>query len=397
MSQIKVESGKKTVAPASKIRQTIYEAFPVKWLQWLITLITGCPYQGQKPLFRQGAWWRLIIFTGMLYGGVALSVLAIYGYIYPLFILLGWVITVGGGRGLQTSISHFAVHSKFTGNKKVDMMIAEIISVVLFIMNAPAYFKLHCIDHHSPSIVATKKDGDVEFIVLLGFNTGMTVQELREHFWKVIFSPKFHWIFFKARAVSNFVKANTKRIIAAAAYWLLVLGLVVVSGNLITFSLVWVVPVIFLYQISALCQFLTEHYWLIGSENSTVDHLTKQEQKERAKMITPTRFFGDILLPGASGWQKAVWLLRLFFIHLPLRIFVVPSSCLVWHSHHHAEYKVDWPNETFGGYAWAKENPGQFTEVWGLHAAFTLVFETLSELPSVEAPVDEAGESYLGM
>jgi hypothetical protein len=96
----------------------------------------------------------------------------------------------------------------------------------------------------------------------------------------------------------------------------------------------------------------------------------------------------------------------MLFIHLPTRVFVVPSD-LVGHDWHHRHPKSKaWPNTIYerqqdldaGCPGW----PIPLEEVWGLGAALDDTFKVLSMAPSIDDAVepltkDELSDGLCGM
>ncbi len=385
------------------IRQILYWELPQwGWLQWVITLITGCPYEGQKAMFRKSSGFAFGLALSMLVGGYTLSGLGIsLGWQGIWLIPIGWAFVTGGGRALQTSIMHACIHAQFTGNRKADMLIGDAISVILCITNAVAYFHSHCGIHHSPSKVATVEDDDLIFLLAFGFKPGMTKKQLWNNYWKTLISPYFHWVFLQTRFKSNFINAKPWRIVASVIWWVAVLALIYFTSTWLWFLLGGVFPLTIIYHCSAISQFLSEHLWLYNTDNhGLVEHLTKKEQMLRSKVISPARFFGEAPpVQGANAGQWVVWTFRMLFIHLPLRVAVIPTPDLVWHPIHHSKSNSDWRNVDFQSLEWVKNKPDEYIPIWGLSNAIDLVFDTMSQKEPLEVNLSEVNmeEVMLGM
>lgn len=385
------------------VRMSMYHHLPkVAWLQWVITVITGCPHEGQQPIFRKSHWWCFGLAIGMVWGGFFLN-LYIISASGPVLCLLpvGWLLVVGGSRALQTSIVHACVHAQFTGKRAVDMVIAEAITVFLGIMNAAAYMQGHCGVHHAPAKVATIDDDDLAFLLVLGFRPGMTKADLWRHFWQILVSLRFHYMFLHARFRSNFVNARPWRIVTAVGWWVAVGTIVYLTDTWLAFALAWLLPVTLFYHVAALSQFLSEHLWLHATnERGTVEHLSKKEQMQRSKLISPARFFGEAVpVAGAGGMQWLAWWFRLLFVHLPLRIAVIPTPDLVWHPVHHSKTHSDWRNADFEGPTWAVAKPDEFIPIWGLGKAIDLVFNNMSQKLPIKSELHQSAltDSLMGM
>lgn len=104
--------------------------------------------------------------------------------------------------------------------------------------------------------------------------------------------------------------------------------------------------------------------------------------------LTFGRFVGDPLPyrdqpPGLWLWSWGRWLTRLLFLHLPIRLCVLPGD-LCQHDWHHRHPRGDWANACYerqrdrdaGCPGW----PEPYETVWGLYGAIDLVFRGLASL-----------------
>jgi hypothetical protein len=116
--------------------------------------------------------------------------------------------------------------------------------------------------------------------------------------------------------------------------------------------------------------------------------------KCRLGRLTFGRFVGEPipsrdLPPGQWLYAWGRWLFRLFALHIPTRLCVLPGD-LCQHDFHHRHPRGDWSNAgyerqrdlTAGCPGW----PEPYREVWGLGNAIDVVFAGLASLPPLPAP-----------
>ena len=155
-------------------------------------------------------------------------------------------------------------------SKRLDKhrWLVELLSIILFLQYFESYYIDHIKRHHHYQKFATAEDADMEFLLLLGFYPGKS----KEFYWqlllKTIVSPRFHWQFLCARFVTNFITAPFYRSVIAVVWNAGLLGIVTLTHAWAAFLVAWLFPLTFLYQMSALLQFLSEHKWLlVGGES----------------------------------------------------------------------------------------------------------------------------------
>jgi hypothetical protein len=130
--------------------------------------------------------------------------------------------------------------------------------------------------------------------------------------------------------------------------------------------------------------------------------------KCRLGRLTFGRFVGEPipsrdLPPGQWLWAWGRWLFRLFALHMPTRLCVLPGD-LCQHDWHHRHPRGDWSNAGYerqrdlaaGCPGW----PEPYREVWGLGHAIDMVFAGLASLPPLPASTlswRDAAEGALSM
>jgi fatty acid desaturase len=358
------------------------------FLQWFLTWMTGKPLIGQQPLVKQTQLSQLVMTLATLFGGVALS-----GWLmaqaHPAFWMLlpvSWLMTVHTARKFQTGILHEAAHLNFSGSRLLDAALFEVMSTILMIQDFAGYHYNHVALHHGKKL-ATLDDLDVQFLIKLGFRPGTSVGDYWRQLRKSLFSPRFHALYLMARLKFNFVSSLLYRRLMAMAFAAGVLVFLVVTQAWIPFLFAYVFPLTLLYHISGLFQFLSEHRWLRVKQPG-------ESNKIYLARLTTGRFSGepvpdtDDLSHPERVWAWTVWAMRMAFIHLPLRLFVLQNGLPQHDYHHRYPRSKEWANMAYarqrdieaGCPFWAEP----YTEVWGLMNAVDEVFFLLSSLPPLE-------------
>lgn len=361
-----------------------------EWGQHLLTWFTGRPLPGQTPWHRSTPNQQILAAVVWLFAGAfgGYFLLTATTMLWPL-LPVAWLCVVSSARRLQVSIFHVTVHAAFTGNKRADRLIGELISVVLFISPYDHYYFEHVVLHHPVETFGTIKDPDLAFLVMLGFKPGMTKRELWQRLLATVFSPKFHLLFFAARLKANFVGSRgrpTSRARLAAAYVFNagLLAAVAYANLWYAFLLCWFFPLTLLYHVSAILQFVCEHRWLLK-------RLPDEPAKMYVSRMTVGRFLGS-RFPAKGGLAaKGLWSLKMLG-HGLSRVAVMVNGLPEHDWHHRHPRSKEWPNSVyarqFDNDSGHKGWPEEYQEVWGLFTAIDTVFDQLSSLPP-EAASDE--------
>ncbi len=385
-----------------------------KFLQWFLTWLTGKPLGGQKPLIRRSNLSHLFTAYLVLVAGCVVSIYSIYTGAYLLY-LPAVVLIVSGARKLIPTINHYCVHKDLLPaslRKKYSWMhpyIADFNSSILCLQDFKSYKAEH-LAHHDIKNVASIIDPDMGFMWQLGFKAGMTKPELwRKYLWNLLFPfSKLHRLFVKSRTKTIFFNATPFRVIVQ----LFTFGILAIIGWYFGFAVVFfalVLPMTYFYHIASLMQFSSEHLWLSDVEE---DGLLQAEGNykglmNRSKRITNARFCGEAI-PNTNNdnWiytvcKWCVWVFRMVFVHLFVRLFVLPGDLVVHDWHHRCGFGADWAN---GFYARAemaekiKDTDLPLTEVWGLYSAIDAVFENFAKMQPINpALIEMDNDAVLGM
>ena len=408
LAQLATEKAyKRHVAAVASEKQNIRAAmqsyFP-QWSQWFWTWLTGKALPGETPSKSTPATYLAATLTclavGMFLEGVTLAALMKAPWWETpvlLLLLFYWLLlTSGSMRVMHVVIGHHCVHRSFAEKLSTNQRVAEFISILILMVPWTRYVEDHVGIHHSKKL-ATLEDGDVKMLLNLGFHPGKT----RKQYWRQlamsIVSPRFHWMFLKARLQWNFLSQETPgwRRMAALGFQGSLLGLAVgVSATThslfpLTFYVVgWVMPLVPLFAISALVQWCSEHKWLlVETADETIPYKILLARLTNLRFVAaplPGSLTQLGLLRGLGCWGS--WAGRVIFVDLWVRLYLLCGD-LPAHAYHH-RYARDrrWPQSLQScADAVANPKPGEepWTEVWNLMDAINSVFDTLAVLPSL--------------
>ena len=370
-----------TPTDASSVIRASYQRFP-RWTQHLWTWITGKALPGQDSLVRLNPYTYLTCDLIALVAGIASAWwIVASGPAWAWALLpLCWILTTSASRVCSTVVAHHCVHSRFTRKIPTDRMMAQVLSTLVCTEDADQYYEDHINLHHRKATFATLADPTIQHLLMLGFRPGMTNRALWRRLAWVVVSPKFHVHFLYTRLAQNLVRSAPYRRVIALVYLGTAVGLVAWQGAWLAFALAVLVPLIPLYQIVALLEFLSEHAWFKAKDEGLGG---------RAFHVSHSwgRFTGDALpdpglprIAAVRAWIR--WIVRLALYHLPARILVVPGDLSQHDFHHRFPSSAHWVRAAYarqqdidaGHPRWPA-----YTDVWGLAVAIDHVFTILSE------------------
>lgn len=366
----------------STLTRLSFQRFPV-WTQHFWTWVTGKALSGQQPLLRLNPVRYLIWDLAALAAGIAGAWWAVdrpspltLGIVLPLC----WVVTTSASRVCSTVIAHHCIHNRFTHRKANDKLIAQFLSTLVCTEDADDYYDDHIRLHHRRETFATLADPTIQQLLELGFRPAMPVEDLWRRLAVVVVSPRFHLAFLAKRLRQNLFGRAPYRRVMSFVHLGTVLGLVAWRGAWVPFVLAVLVPLVPLYQVVALLEFLSEHAWFKAKDpglGGRVFHVSHSWG----------RFNGDSLPPrglpataSARAWAR--WTARLCLYHLPARILVVPGDLSQHDFHHRRPSTPDWVRAAYarqqdidsGHEGWPA-----YTDIWGVGSAIAHVFAILSE------------------
>lgn len=332
------------------------------WLQPFLTWLTGMPLNDEKPIFHWTPNLRATAAAAILTIGVLMgSSLVISGGAWLAAIPVAWLLTVSGMRDLYTVTEHYCTHHRFCQSRAVNLFIAEAISTILWAAPFKAFRHEH-LKHHA--VTRRDTDPDVIFLRSTGYIPGMSVFEFRKYILRTIFSPLFHARYFGARLVLNFTGPIYR--VTASVVWLAALFSVLIWKHALSeWFVVWVVPLIFLFQAASLINFHAEHLW---------DDIAAVKGREAIALVCVGRFCGESAPQTKQCSQLrrlylwSIWWTRILTLHIPHRLFILVGD-QSHHDLHHRRPGSDWANAAFvrrddilaGAPGW----PIGYIDVWG--------------------------------
>lgn len=355
-------------------------------IQALFTWIIGKPYKNQRPLIKQTSFGYLMLALAELAFGTIGSIFILKSSLF-LYLLLPvtFLLTLGGARILETTIIHQCVHLNFFERDSIaNRLLAECLSTLIGTENFDGYYHNHVRKHHNRKTFATVYDPAYKLIFELGFYPGRSKKEYWQCLIIAILSPSFHLFLMKERFISNFLTSPPYRRAMSMIWSVGCLGMILAIGNLVIFLIAWVFPLTVLHNISALLHALTEHIWGYESEEESQQIIYLRRTCGRFSAESPPNIH---LVKNPLSWLS--WLLKLIFVHLPVRIACWVGEVPEHDYHHRHSHDKNWVN---GAYARQRELeancpgfPESYTEVWGISAAINQVFEALSQA-SIKVP-----------
>jgi fatty acid desaturase len=374
-----------------------------RWLQPLLTELTGKAPSGEKPWPRWSTAGRLAATLFVFVASIAASMMAIRlgGWAWAL-LPLTWLLTVSATRVFQTGLVHHASHGRLLVNEWANEFFGELLSLLAWLTPLGLYRLFHD-KHHSG--LGGPTDPDLRFVVSRGLKPGLTVKQYWRQFWRTLFSPGFHASFLAARLQENFLlrlprefatgalspkQARLKeqflytrpaRRAASVAFALALLAGAAVSGGWWELALGYLLPITILTQMSAWAGLLGLHQWTPAPG---------AESKRAAQAsLTSGRFVGEAAPDGSQrGWLAArAWAgftLRMLTTHLFQRLAVVPGELPSHDWHHEVPVSWEWANHAYARrdrLAQDETRRPAYTEFWGVGRAIEATFERLAALP----------------
>lgn len=372
---------RKALASRTTIAINIRESMRclANWLQPVLTELTGKPLSDEPMVFQWRWWSRLALTLVVMVASVVGTVLIIESAPYFWVLLPAtWVLTTSAARSFQTTFVHHASHDNLSRRKRLNTIVGEVLSTLVWIQPLSLYKADHLPLHHGN--LALADDPDLRFLVLAGLRPGLTIDAYWRWLANTLVSPRFHGRYFMTRMRSNFVDAPAKRKLVVILYTAALLAIVSLTDTWFAFAIAWLIPVFPLYHVSALLQLLTKHNWVRqghGKDNKRVV-LSRLTTARYVGESTPTGIHRS--LPRMLAWIR--WGLRMIFIHAAVRLFVVPGD-LPNHHYHHLQARGDWPNAAYASRDYWRNSTGAHYRVehWGLTNWLNATFKLLAELP----------------
>jgi hypothetical protein len=357
-------------------RRQSYAHWP-GWTQPWLTIFSGMPRTGERPLFEVSAvqsvaYDLLKIFAGMALGLWSSGV----GGAALLFLPLAWILVVNASRSL-TSDAHYAGHGSLTGHARIDHVVGELLTCLVASINLVDYSRGHNVIHHGREGIGWTSDPDFGLFGVIGFETGRSRQWSYLRLALTLASPRYHVLYAALRLQGN-LKCTWPRALAFLTIQSLIFIVLWRIGGVRGYFLSWFLPILPLYAVSAALQFPSEHLWLARQDpgEQRADYLVRVCHG-RFFLAPPPRRDGSALSLAVS-WLR--WFGAMAVLGLE-RAFVCVSILPAHDYHHHCVSARDWPMELFLRQRAIEEGRGRYHEVWGLRAAYDRQFAVWESLP----------------
>lgn len=357
------------------LRQTIADATP-NAAQPFLTWLTAKPAR-DDVLRAHGPGYHLGTALLSVAAGLALSILAL-GEAGWWFLLLpiGLILTTSGMGKLQAVIYHHCAHKTVLARPEWNEWLGEAISILLLIKRFDTYRREH-LQHHRASVQLTDEDEFLQFLQdRLGMRIGEPKAVLRRKMLWGLASPVFHMRCLWGRMTSCFRSDRRNWDIASAVAWIGLLSLVTYLGIWREFAVVWLVPLVVLFQIATSLRILCEHRF----------PATDASGNRGARFICEVTTGVVAGAPPPRTRTSGAWLLwwaEMLTVHLFCRVFVLVGDAPA-HDHHHRHPQTgDWPNHIRSRQGDADSGgskfPVNYVEYWGLFKAIDNILDTMSQ------------------
>ncbi|PHS79660.1 MAG: fatty acid desaturase [Rhodospirillaceae bacterium] len=315
-----------------------------RWVQPLITFLSGVPGRNEKPLITITPLGAIVIDLCKVASGVSLGCLVLTLGQYVLVGLpLCWLLLVNGARSLASD-AHYAGHACVTGKPAIDTWIGEFLSTLVLSTNMREYAPGHNMLHHGRNGISTLEDPDARLVLALGYKPGQKMDWYVRRLFTSLVSPFYHAQYLWARLQSNFISAHPLRLLLS---WTIHGSALIVVWHFEfwnAYLLGWLVPMVLLYAISAALQFPSEHLWLREKDEGQArgDHFRKMSHGRFFLAPAPRQNLN--LRLKLFAW--IIWSVRM--VPLIFGRFFVCVSILPAHDYHHRHARVmDWPMEPY--------------------------------------------------
>jgi fatty acid desaturase len=348
-------------------------------LQLPLTLLTGKPHAGQRPLRLSATYHLTAALVNMMAGTAATVLLLAVGGWWTLALPAGWAITLHGMRNLRMMIYHQCAHRNMYAHRGLDRTIGRLCSSLLLVQNFGRYSTEHVGDHHALHHMTLRDPTVQAFLISLDLHPGMTRRQMWRRLTGKLLSPWFHLSFAIGRLRSFAHGADTVEKIMVLALYGGGVAAAAVTGGWIALAVAWFVPLFPLFQVSNTLRLCVKHTFPGAS-------VTKRTGKEYFASLTNAIFLGEATpATDTRGVRKALrwarWGARMAFVHFPARYLVLTGDTVCHDFHHRNPSTRQWADYIFarqrdiddGHRGWPP-----YHAAWGLTSAINLVFDSLS-------------------
>ncbi len=357
-----------------------------KLIQGYLTWQTGIPHSGQI-LRKRKRIENLFAAIGALILGVCTTNVAlgdgISVYARMALMLLGYAHILFGLRCLRLPNFHHASHYELTRIRRLDYAIGVLIGTVLLVPPISSY-QLQHVDgpgkvHHKWSHLLTPGEDTFEVLRSYGFQPGAPRRSHWVRLWVLLANPLFYIGRFANGIRGAFLSRSIAENTVSMSTWLII-GVVLTNHHAwLQFALIWLIPRVFFFEAAQLLRNLVEHYF----PQRTPGKRTPRDFRVMTKAV-----FAGEPAPQLSSQQSSIsrwlawcgWSLRMLAIHLPVRLWILTGDTPC-HDLHHVRPGSDWANHEVERQK-LEESGWPLQANWGMHAAISDFFGTLSAQPN---------------
>jgi hypothetical protein len=342
-------------------------------LQPFISWLTARPIPGAAARERTAIYHIVTAFLAVV-AGVGASGLAFFaadGAAQLALLPLASILTASGMGKLQAVIYHHCAHCTVLRRRAHNICLGRAIGILLLVKHFDSYQSEHMI-HHSPKKLLTHEDEFAQFVFnLCGLRLGLPKNVLWRSILLSFASPFFHMRFLLSRISANLLSRSPAHNLVAMLYWALLLVAVDAADAWTAFIVLWLVPLVVLFQIATALRVLCEHRFPHESimalrDKRFVGHATAGVFAGHMPPIEAANSAA-----GALKWMG--WWVRMLTLHLFERVFVLVGDAPAHDFHHRHPASRKWAN-----YIQAREAdrlagcpnyPVNYGESWGLFRA----------------------------
>lgn len=187
------------------------------------TWMSGCPHEGQQPLYRR----TKVLCTIEAFVGFALAVALGYAFVeWGLWYLLpiSWILVVGRMWALF-NIFHHATHKTLFESERLNRTLAFASSLVMFASSLDSYRDEHIRSHHTRAM-CTYQDQEAPFMPL-GFRPGLTSHYYR---WRLIWLIATPWTYLQYTRYRLWDWQRSEPIARQLAVWTFAVALIALAA-----------------------------------------------------------------------------------------------------------------------------------------------------------------------
>jgi fatty acid desaturase len=350
-----------------------------RWLTWITSLL----HTNQK--FRRRTRLENLITALVTLGiGLILCHKALQGdlpwLVAMLLIVLAWGHILFALRCFRLPNRHACAHGDLTQNPTLDDWIGQTLSGILWAAPMSIYKATHVSDraraHHHWRNLLMPGESTFEEIVSLGFQPGVPNQQNWRHLRTLLLSPSFYARQLHSGLHAAFCTGNVWERGYNIALWSMILTVVIHSNELELFIVTFAVPRL-LFESAQVLRVCVEHTFPAPRRRTMASYRSMTSAIISAE---PAPAFRADDSRHQRRIQWAQWTIRMLFLHLPARFYVLTGD-VATHDVHHCKPGADFSNFELERTELLRQGY-PLTSSWGLIAAIDKFFTSLSTQPT---------------